>query len=748
MMQEQEQRHMIVFFSYAQTDQIWYEQFAKHLSQLKRDGLIEEWSYQQILPGVDRTKEIDQALHSAHVILLLISADFLASDAQYQVEMQHALERHKRGEVRVVPIIVRPCDWQYSPFAHLQCLPRTGKPISTWDHQDEAFLAIVQDLRRLIARQQFPLSSLSQVQRQNRARLLKRVRATWIVDLLEHSLHQAAWIDLHLQDQPDMLANPWRLQVQELNQEPHALLAGTSIIQVYDEAEGELLILGEPGAGKTTLLLHLARTLLDRAEADERLPMPVIFNLSSWARQQQPLTTWLSDELQTKYQVSRRVAKLWIESHQIHPLLDGLDEVAEEARLACMQVITTYCSGHLNQIGMPMVICCRSQEYQELPLHVPLSRAVSILPLTEQQIDAYLSSTQGQLEGLRQALDNDADLATLARRPLMLSIFTLAYQGATAKEFEASSSSQEQILHTVFSHYVKRMLFRRGQLPTGMSEHFLHWLTFVAKQLHQRQQTILLVEDLQPDWLPQKQQHLYQWSIGLVFGLVGALVFGLFFVPIGAPTLVPAGALVFGLAAWLNLRRGGRIRLAEGITWAKEKLKERLFFAPVVVLLIFGLCFAYGIGLGKGLFLMLLFMPAFVLIFGLSRTQLTEKIRPSPNEGIWRSVKNGLGAGLLVGLIIGLVNGVDIGLNSELFFVLFFVLATWLGGWLSLGLDAFIQHFVLRIFLWRTNHLPWNLIPFLDEAAERLLLRKIGGSYIFVHRILLEYFASLEKQEP
>jgi hypothetical protein len=191
--EEQEQRQMIVFFSYAQTDQVWYEQFAKHLSQLKRDGLIEEWSYQQILPGVDRTKEIDQALHSAHVILLLISADFLASDAQYQVEMQHALERHKRGEVRVVPIIVRPCDWQHSPFAHLQCLPRTGKPISTWDHQDEAFLAITQDLRRLIARQQFPLSSLSQVQRQNRARLLKRVRATWIEGLLgfAHSWNSA-----------------------------------------------------------------------------------------------------------------------------------------------------------------------------------------------------------------------------------------------------------------------------------------------------------------------------------------------------------------------------------------------------------------------------------------------------------------------------------------------------------------------------------------------------------------------------
>jgi hypothetical protein len=55
------------------------------------------------------------------------------------------------------------------------------------------------------------------------------------------------------------------------------------------------------------------------------------------------------------------------------------------------------------------------------------------------------------------------------------------------------------------------------------------------------------------------------------------------------------------------------------------------------------------------------------------------------------------------------------------------------------------MHFILRFFLSRRSDLPWDLIPFLDEAAERLLLRKIGGSYIFVHRQLLDYFASLDE---
>jgi len=67
---------------------------------------------------------------------------------------------------------------------------------------------------------------------------------------------------------------------------------------------------------------------------------------------------------------------------------------------------------------------------------------------------------------------------------------------------------------------------------------------------------------------------------------------------------------------------------------------------------------------------------------------------------------------------------------------------------LSFGLVALLPHFVLRFWLWRAGSLPWNVVAFLDEAAERLLLHKVGGGYIFVHRLLFDYFASLEKKEP
>src|SRR5690242_18542146 len=176
----------------------------------------------------------------------------------------------------------------------------------------------------------------------NRQRFLRRVRAFWIDGILEQSLHGAALIALGLQEQRDALANPWHLIVQYPDTAPRSFPVGTAITEVYDAANGELLILGAPGAGKTTLLLELARHLLDRAEQDEQQPMPVVFPLSSWASRQQPLGEWMIEELISKYQVPRQLARIWVETDQILPLLDGLDEVAVEHRTRCIETINTY----------------------------------------------------------------------------------------------------------------------------------------------------------------------------------------------------------------------------------------------------------------------------------------------------------------------------------------------------------------------------------------------------------------------
>lgn len=131
----------------------------------------------------------------------------------------------------------------------------------------------------------------------NRSRMLKRVRSRWIAGMLRHSLYLDTLISLRLWEQPDATQNPWQHAVQEANSPPHLLPAGTRILQVYDDADGELLILGEPGAGKTTLLLELTRDLLKRAELDETHPMPVVFNISSWMEKHHTFMEWLIEEL-------------------------------------------------------------------------------------------------------------------------------------------------------------------------------------------------------------------------------------------------------------------------------------------------------------------------------------------------------------------------------------------------------------------------------------------------------------------
>ena len=139
-----------VFLSYSHRDEELCERFLVHLSQLRRDGLIEPWHDRRITAGSEWAGAIDEHLNAAHVIILLVSADFLASDYCKHIEMTRALERSQKGEARVVSVILKPCDWQTSRFACLQALPKGGKPVVDWRTKDHGFVDAVKGLRRLI----------------------------------------------------------------------------------------------------------------------------------------------------------------------------------------------------------------------------------------------------------------------------------------------------------------------------------------------------------------------------------------------------------------------------------------------------------------------------------------------------------------------------------------------------------------------------------------------------------------------
>jgi tetratricopeptide (TPR) repeat protein len=139
-----------VFYSYAHKDEPLREALEKHLALLQHQGYIHQWHDRCIRAGTDWAQAIDTHLNTASLILLLISADFLASPYCYHIEMKRALERHHQREARVIPIIVRPVDWQTSPFAELQALPKNSKPITKWKNRDEAFQDIAKGLRAAI----------------------------------------------------------------------------------------------------------------------------------------------------------------------------------------------------------------------------------------------------------------------------------------------------------------------------------------------------------------------------------------------------------------------------------------------------------------------------------------------------------------------------------------------------------------------------------------------------------------------
>src|SRR5579859_1006747 len=139
-----------VFCSYAHEDESHMKTLHTHLSMLKRQELISSWYDRQIVPGTDWAKAIDTHLETASLILLLISSDFVASDYCYEIEMRRAIERHEAGQARVLPIIIRPCDWTYTPFAGLQSLPLDGEPVVEWPNRDRAWNDVVAGIRRAI----------------------------------------------------------------------------------------------------------------------------------------------------------------------------------------------------------------------------------------------------------------------------------------------------------------------------------------------------------------------------------------------------------------------------------------------------------------------------------------------------------------------------------------------------------------------------------------------------------------------
>ncbi len=601
--------------------------------------------------------------------------------------------------------------------------------------------------------QQFQSSrEVDRVSQQNRIRMLRRLRRVY-EDLRIQSLQGAAQIELGLASRPTAIqinaANLFR-HLPDHDQLEQPLSPGTSIIQVYEQARGELLILGEPGSGKSTLLLELADNLVQRAEQDDVYPLPILLPLSSWAINRPPLQDWLGEQLALVYDIPRSISQQWIQAEMVIPLLDGLDEMETSARVACIAAINIYHREHLQ----PLVVCSRTNQYETATTHERLSlhTAVVVQPLSLGLVDAYLLRAGESQATLRSALRRNPTLAELATNPLMLQVLMITYQGTSVRGL---SQEEVPLRQQIFESYVQRMISHRGDVRRYPLQITTAWCSWLARQMRMHAQTIFFLEDLQPDWLPKRLSSFYLWAAGLVVGLAVGLIIGLVVgLVVGLVTALVV-MLVTMLIIVLYIGWNKRIRPIQVLTWSWKRVRSKLaavlcsaFFAGLVTGLVadprFGLVVELIFGLVTALVVGLITM----LAAGFSAERLTERFRQVPNQGIRRSARYGILFGLTTFLFVELA----IGLVSEWFNTLalglrFGAVVGLLSGLtvgIIFGLGAVIQHYILRFWLWRTHSFPWQAVSFLEDASARILLQRVGGGYIFIHRLLLEYFADLD----
>ena len=598
---------------------------------------------------------------------------------------------------------------------------------------------------------------MDEQERQNRAVMLERVRSVWLAGVLEESLHGGEIIDLGFAYRPAALGNSGLPSWQQASEYDYLLPLGTKIEDVFAAAERVLLVLGEPGAGKTTMLLQLVTHLLAAAETDDSCPIPAVFALSAY-RDDRPLSDWLVDQLANNYELPRRLAAQWIDAGRFVPLLDGLDEVDPALRPACAEAINAFRRQHP---GVWLLVTARSRDYQTLATRLHMDKAIVLQPLTQEQIDTYLSRRGPRLTGLRESLAADETLRELAQTPLMLSIMTLAYRRMPDGDGEMG----DRLLTStqLFDVYAERMARYRSKDMRFAPSDTIAWLTWLAKQLTREGKPTFFLEDMQPSWLAADDRPRLARSMRLLvfLMLVAAALPATFLAMVFGRWGAAPAVLLVGLLAAAVPSLTGRFLLRARLPFNRIETVESLTWSWPYGALGLGVGALGGLALGAlvGWLDRWSATPWAALLaagggaLGAAEAGLRPgelRLRMSPGQGVAQSLRSGITvmtrvmmlAGVLLGLAVSaamLIAGRTIIVAAAPWMVW---LLTYLGlGFaLAFGLLAYLQHARLRRVLHDRGHIAEEYPAFLNQTAERNLLRKVGGGYTFVHALLLQYF--------
>lgn len=535
-----------------------------------------------------------------------------------------------------------------------------------------------------------------------------------VVGSLKQSLHHAVLMNLGKEEQPEQVERLWDAKIKVANHPNTLLPSNTKIIEVFDREDiaGRLLILGNPGSGKTTTLLDLAKALIDRAETEPDFPMPVLFNLSSWQDDNQPLHEWMVQELKLRG-LRSDITRKWLDKRKLLPMLDGLDEMKSDRQETCVEAINQQLLTGEKSL-LYLVVCSRNEEYDNYETKLLLNGAIYIQELTIDKIQSYLNSVN-QSE-LCHALDSDPDLLALVRTPLFLSIAALAFQEVSYEQWQTLTTAEARIEY-LLNAYIRQMmerklerstlinLYGKGQPPCNRKTQ--SWLVMVAWQMRDQSQTEFLIEKVS-NLVPRTFQ--FKVLILFVFLLLTASAFVFYFFSHGSGGSI---VLLAGIAIYLfyisifKTLIASNIELVESLyfSWEQAKksfIQELIHFQTTAIFLGIGFEVVYQ---NMIFFYILIFLPCFylprfkkrnrkiainllaiwitinvhnslwqvllhVLVLslcgilmslitgffeGLKSTEL--KVKRSPNQGIWQSAKIAVLTFLFTGLMSTLLCG-------------------------------------------------------------------------------------------
>jgi hypothetical protein len=603
------------------------------------------------------------------------------------------------------------------------------------------------------------VATLGKSENKQRKILLGKVKEFWIEGFLQPSLKGVAALSLDLKSRPDAIANLSEA-IEALSVELDDSFDQLSKTRIYEEmGQGRtLLILGYPGAGKTIALLQLAQRLIERGEQNLSLPIPVVFNLSSWAKDRKAIVDWLIDELREKYQVPKSLSEPWIEDQQLILLLDGLDEVNEEHRNDCVRALNKF-MGLFPQTEV--AVCSRVRDYEALTERLQISTALCLQPLSSEQVYQTLDSVGGSLAGLKTLLKRDAELEQFAQTPMILNFMSVAYQGLSAEKLIPQLHPTTDRHKHLFDTYIDRRL-ERGAASEYSKDKVLRWLRWLASWMVEEKQTIFLIEKMQPTCLENRNDKCAYRIICFIYsGLIPVALTMLLISPIywlayslersnknPLDNAVIVGIFI-GLISGIITSFQKEISPVEQLSWSwqrvKPKFNARSFFVLIFVLIFVLLEIISNYG---SAWLILLAYGLYKLGGGLTTSELEQ--RTVPNQGIRRSLTNCLILGTFYGLetfLILLSFSLGVGVKNTKPLLATGLVGVFIGLILAMksGGAAYIQHFTLRQILFKKGCIPWNYAKFLDFASEHLLMKKIGGGYVFFHRMLLEHFAQMDR---